>query len=62
MKREVRIMGHGRITKMAEADNYVMVRRPHCMPFVLASKEWDALPLEKASILAREEYAKATGR
>lgn len=40
----------GKITFMARSDGYVMCRRPHCMPFVLAEKEWTRLPLHQANI------------
>lgn len=30
--------------EMARADNWVMVRRPGCIPFTMTVKEWDALP------------------
>lgn len=33
---------------MAHADGYVMARLPGCMPFVIAEKEWIALPLYQA--------------
>lgn len=36
----------GVIRFMAEAQHYVMVRRPHCYPFVLPKAEWDALSSE----------------
>ena len=35
----------GRIVYMAHAKNYVMVRRPGCVPFVLTEKEWRTLPI-----------------
>ena len=34
----------GPIRQMATAENHVMVRRPHCYPFVLTVKEWNELP------------------
>lgn len=37
----------GPIRCMADAQNYVMVRRPGCMPFVLARRDWLKLPLYK---------------
>ena len=37
---------HGRIRFMTRSDGYVMVRRPHCMPFVLAEKKWLSLSLD----------------
>lgn len=42
-KREQRHDKGGPLTKMAEADGWVMVRRPHCIPFAITVKEWDAL-------------------
>lgn len=37
----------GKITFMAEAKKYVMVRRPYCMPFVLPVEKWLALSTEQ---------------
>jgi hypothetical protein len=45
--KEDRYDKHGRIRLMAEADGYVMVRRPRAYPFVLSRKEFDALPLQE---------------
>jgi hypothetical protein len=42
--KEPRWHGVGESRYMAHADGYVMVRRPHCMPYVMAEKEWLALP------------------
>ena len=44
-KRERRRYPIGEIALMAEADGYVMVRRPGRMPFVLSSQSWRYLPL-----------------
>lgn len=30
--------------EMARADNWVMARRPGCIPYTISAKEWDALP------------------
>jgi len=41
----------GNITIMAFKDNYFMVRRPRCVPFVISKKElkddWRLIPLPK---------------
>lgn len=42
-RHEHRYYINGPIKRMAEADGYVMVRRPGCTPFILSRKEWDAL-------------------
>lgn len=42
-QRNLRHDQHGDIKFMAEADGYVMCRRPGCMPFVLSKKSWEAL-------------------
>jgi hypothetical protein len=34
-----------RIRYMARSGGYVMVRKPHCVPFVLTEKQWAKLPL-----------------
>lgn len=36
--------GGGRLTYMAHAKAYVMVRHPHCVPFVMPEKDWRNLP------------------
>lgn len=36
----------GEIRYMTQSSGYVMVRRPHCMPFVLTLKDWAKLPKE----------------
>lgn len=43
---EVRYDQYGAKRLMAEAEGYVMVRRPHAMPGVMSRKEWDALSTE----------------
>ena len=43
-KREVRFDPVGEIRLMAQADGYVLVRRPGCMPFVLRAAEWGKMP------------------
>ena len=35
---------HGKIVHMVTSGGYVMVKRPHCIPFVLGLKEWAKLP------------------
>ena len=39
-----RVWGGVVIRLVCKADGYVMVRQPHCAPFVLTQKEWEALP------------------
>lgn len=34
---------HGEIRLMAHAGNWVMVRRPGCVPYTMLAKEWAAL-------------------
>ena len=34
-----------KVTFMANAKGYVMVRRPGCMPFVITEKQWLEFPL-----------------
>ena len=41
--REERYQPSGVVRLMAEADNWVMVRRPGCVPFTMMRKEWDAM-------------------
>jgi hypothetical protein len=38
---------HGKIVHMVTSGGYVMVKRPHAMPFVLSLKEWAKLPKER---------------
>ena len=40
---------HGVIRLMAEANGWVMVRRPGAMPFTMMRKEWDKLPTVQAA-------------
>lgn len=44
MRREERQDYYGILYLMAEADGWVMVRRPSCMPFTMTRREWDKLP------------------
>ena len=37
----------GRVRYMAHADGYVMARRPGCIPFVVAQREWLSLPFHE---------------
>jgi len=39
-----RVFRGGRVTLMARAKGYVMVRKTRAMPFVLSEKEWFSLP------------------
>lgn len=49
----------GPIRFMAEADNYVMARRPGAMPFVEPLKDWMRRPLETHAKPLREAYSRA---
>lgn len=42
--KDVRYDRGGKLTAMATADGYVMVRRPRCMPFVVSLRFWSNLP------------------
>ena len=44
-KPEVRIDRGSPSRLMARAEGYVMVRHPHCIPYVMTLKNWNALPL-----------------
>ncbi len=48
-KRETRINADTRVVLMAEADGYVMVRRPGCVPFVIRADRFREMPLEGAA-------------
>jgi hypothetical protein len=39
-----RRLDNTRVRFMAEADGYVMVRKPHCVPFIMQTSEWLRLP------------------
>lgn len=43
MKKDVRYDGIGPLKKMAEADGWVMARRPGAMPILMTLKEWDRM-------------------
>lgn len=43
-KSERRVDHIGPLRLMAEAEGYVMVRRPGCMPFLMSADKWRALP------------------
>lgn len=45
----------GKIVLMAEADGYVMVRRPRCIPMVMPSKKWLSLSREPVDPPAKKE-------
>lgn len=51
--------GIGPLRFMAEADNYVMARRPGAMPFVEPLADWLKRPLEKDAKPLREAYRAA---
>ncbi len=42
-KREKRYDKSGQLTKMAEADGWVMVRHPRAVPFAITIKDWNAM-------------------
>lgn len=44
---ERRYDAHGVKVWMAEADGWVMARRPNCVPFVVPRKDWDRMPTEQ---------------
>lgn len=46
---ERRVDKHGELRWMAEAEGWVMCRRPGAAPFTMMRKEWDALPKRDAS-------------
>lgn len=48
-----------RVRLMARSGGYVMVRKPHCMPFVLSEKEWARLPLYEEGKAAADQYRAA---
>jgi hypothetical protein len=41
---EIRYDHNGPLRKMAEAEGYVMIRRPRMMPFALSLTDWLTLP------------------
>jgi hypothetical protein len=45
--------------EMARADNWVMVRRPGCIPYTMFAKEWDALPAVEAGRALHGDYRQA---
>lgn len=45
--------------EMARADNWVMVRRPGCIPYTMFAKEWDALPSVEVGRSLEAEYRTA---
>lgn len=49
----------GPIRFMAAADNYVMVRRPGCMPWCEPLADWLKRPLEASTKPLREAYQAA---
>ena len=38
---------HGEVVFMAQADGWIMVRRPRCVPFTMTKNEWSALADER---------------
>jgi hypothetical protein len=51
LKGEKRYDHDSEIRLMAEADGYVMVRKPGKMPFVRTRKEWDQLSRDPKTVL-----------
>ncbi len=51
-KREWKYDKHGKIREVARAEHYVMVRRPHAVPFVMDDGKWNALPSAPPSVSA----------
>lgn len=49
---------HGKLRLMARAENYVMVRRPHCLPFVMDAHKWRELVEKHNAEYASEDSAK----
>lgn len=45
--------------EMARAYNWVMVRRPGCVPYTMFAKEWDALPSVEEGRKIDAEYRTA---
>lgn len=45
---------YSKITYMAHAKRYVMVRRPGCKPFTITEKQWLEFPLWKGQPEGRE--------
>lgn len=45
----------GKIVHMVTSGGYVMVRRPRCIPFVLALKEWARIPKEPPTTEHKEQ-------
>ncbi len=45
--------------EMARADNWVMVRRPGCIPYTMFAKEWDGLPSVELGRALHAEYRQA---
>ncbi|MBC8642964.1 hypothetical protein IAG25_40100 [Caballeronia sp. EK] len=46
---------HGEIRYMTRSGEYVMCRRPRCMPFVLSEKDWNTLPNQPESSASSKE-------
>lgn len=44
---------------MAERDNWVMVRRPGCIPYTMFKREWLALPDVDTGRIYSNEFKKA---
>lgn len=50
-----------KITYMAHAKGYVMVRRPGCTPFVISEKQWLEFPIWKGQPDCRHALSAAKG-
>lgn len=48
--------------EMARAGNWVMVRRPGCIPYTIYAKEWDALPAAEFGREMQQEYLSASSK
>jgi hypothetical protein len=46
VKGTVRYDRYGKITWLAEASGWVMVRRPQAIPFCMRAADWHCLPFE----------------
>ncbi len=59
IKFDIQAPGDKRLTEMARAQGYVMVRRPGCSPFILQAHDFDALPDWSEADQTRYEEFKA---
>ena len=54
-KRERRFDQRGPVLLMFDAGAWLMVRRPHCIPFVVSRAEWNALARNPPSMSANQQ-------